>query len=171
MPTTLPAEVRAAQANSGTTPTESTEANLVLPMIRETNGRLSAKRVVNLTLHNESAWLDLCPVLCAAIDDPSHHWNVGFCLNGKDITQSVVQKGGFVFVKDQRLWPKMSKNLQLVLTCKNPSAGSDNPQAVVVRISLLANPTRRDKLNETLTIHGSTTANTTKLASAELGHL
>ena len=171
VPTTLPAEVRAAKANSGTTPTESTEANLVLPMIRQTNGRLSAKRVVNLTLHNESAWLDLCPVLCAAIDDPGHHWNVGFCLNGKDITQSVVQKGGFVFVKDQRLWPKMSKNLQLVLTCKNPSAGRANPQAVVVRISLLANPTRRDKLNETLTIHGSTTANTTKLASAELGHL
>ncbi len=128
---------------------------------RQANGRVSAVRVVNLTLHNESAWLDLSPVLRADIQDPDHAWTVGFRLGGKDITQAVVQKGGFVFVQDQRLWPKASKQLQIVLTCKNPAKA----QPVTVQLALLANPTRRDKLNQTLTIHDSMAAQTKILAS------
>ena len=154
-PTTLPASVRAVKANTGTTPTESTEADLLVPVTRQANGHVSATRVVDLVLHNESAWLDLSPVLYADIADPGHHWTVGFRLGGKDITQAVVREGGFVFVKDQRLWPNVSKHLQLVLICKNPSGAGTDAQAVSVRIGLLANPTRRDKLTETLTIHGS----------------
>ena len=164
VPTTLPAAVRTAKANTGTTPTESTEANLLVPVTRLPNGRSSAVRVLDLALHNESAWLDLSPVLNASVDDPGRHWTVGFRLNGKDITQAVVQKGGFAFVKDQRLWPQAGKHLQLVLTCKNPSAAG--VQRVAVRLGLLANPTRRDKLNETLTIYGSTKGQAISLASA-----
>ncbi len=153
MPTTLAASVREARANTGTLPRESTEASLRVPITRLANGRFSATQVIDLSLHNESTWMDLSPVLYADIDDPGHNWTVGFRLGGKDITRAVVQQGGFAFIQDERLWPSASKRLQLVLTCRNSSAGAS---PVTVRIGLLANPTRRDKLNETLTIHGST---------------
>lgn len=161
-PTTLVASTREAKAFHGTTPTESTEAALTVPVKRLANGRLSATKVLDMSLQNESTWLDLSPVLCADINDPSHAWTVGFRLNGRNITQAVVQKGGFVFVKDQRLWPKAIKQLQLVLTCKTPS----NALPVTVRIELLANPNRRDRINEVVTIHGSTTGSPKMLASA-----
>lgn len=152
-PTTLAASVRTAKADTGTTPLESTNAVLVVPVTRLQDGRSSASRVISLTLHNESTWLDLSPVLYADIDDPGSDWTVGFRLNGRDITQAVVQRGGFVFVQNQRLWPNASRHLQMVLTCKRPSSAAS---PITVRIGLLANPNSRDRLNETVTIHGTT---------------
>ena len=161
--TTLPAAVRAAKAETGTTPVESTVASLSVPITRLANGRYAATRVVDLTLHNESAWLDLSPVLYADVDDPGKNWTVGFRLGGRDITRAVVQRGGFAFIQEQRLWPGANKHLQLLLTCKDPSTAGHH--LVTVRIGLLANTNRRDRLNETLTIHGTTADKRTVMAS------
>ncbi|BDI29488.1 hypothetical protein CCAX7_15390 [Capsulimonas corticalis] len=165
-PTTLSASARAQMAATGTTPLERTEADLYVPTTRLANGRRAATRVIDLTLRNESQWLDLSPVLRAEIDDPGRQWTVGFRMGGKDITEAVAEKDGFAFLKDQRLWPSASKKLQLVLTCANPAKA----HPVTVRIGLLANPSRPDKLNEMLTIHGSTTNNAAAMASAAIAH-
>lgn len=165
VPTTLPVSVRDVDAKTGVTPQERTQADLFVPMTRLPHGHASAKRTVILTLHNESTWLDLCPVLCADIHDPGHHWGVCLRLNGKDITLAAVQQGGYSFIKSERLWPQASKHLKLVLTYLHPSAGDADVHPVVVRLGLLANPTRRDKLNETVTIHASTKSSATMLAS------
>jgi hypothetical protein len=162
--TVLTKAVRVEKAQTGTTPTESTEADLIMPVKHLANGRFSATRVVDLTLHNESTWLDLSPILEASVTDPGRRWSVRFRLDGQDISQAMVQKGGFAFVKTQRLWPNVSKHLQMVLTCQDlPARGTS---VVTVQIGLLANPTRRDKLNETLTIHASA-ANTAAIAAFE----
>jgi len=101
----------------------------------------------------------------AYVDDPGNNWKVGFRLGGKDITNEVVQKGGFVFIKNDRLWPNANKRLQLTLTCKNPKTTVTDANSVAVSIGLLANPARRDKLTETVTIHASTVHSAAKVAS------
>jgi len=165
LPSTLSPAVRLAKAQTDTTPTENTVADVFVPTTRQTNGSALATKVLELNLVNESSWLDLSPVLYAYVDDPGNNWTVGFRLGGKDITNEVVQKGGFVFIKNDRLWPNANKRLQLTLTCKNPKITVANADSVAVSIGLLANPARRDKLTETLTIHASTAHSAAKVAS------
>lgn len=143
---------RTAGADTGTMPVESTEANLLVPITRLAKGRFQATQTVNLTLRNESAWLDLSPVLYATLDDPGHNWAVGFRLGGVDITQAVVQQGGFVFVKDQRLWPQAAKAITMTLSCRNPSA---QPLPATVKVGLMASPGSADKVTQTMTFHAS----------------
>lgn len=140
----------------------SLDADLLVPISRQANGQLAAAQVLNMTLRNQSSWLDLCPVLSATIKDPGHRWVVAFRLDNRDITQEVMQ-GGFSFIKEQRLWPKASRHLQVVLTDKDSATAKpgalppsyDTP-AVVVSLVLSANGTRRDAKDQALTIFGST---------------
>lgn len=122
------------------------------------HSRPHGPQIVNMVLHNDSTWLDLTPVLLARIDDPGHAWTVRVRLGGKDITPAVTQEGGYVFLKDQRLWPKASKRLEIVMKAKRPSA---RPHPMTLHLTLLAHPGHRDIVNQTLTLHATAIGVTT----------
>jgi len=157
-----PAGTRAAESTR--LPQESTDARVSVPIATQINGRRIATQTIHFNLHNESKWMDLCPVLAAHIDDPDHKWSVRFHMGGKDITPAVVREGGFVFVKDQRLWPAATRDITMTLTCNNPTPG--RLQSATVRLGLRAHPWSADKVTQTLTIHASVQAPLRALTAA-----
>jgi hypothetical protein len=67
----------------------------------------------SVTLRNDSAWLDLCPVLYAQIAGSHPDWAVRFRLNGEDVTDQITQKSGLAFVGSKRLWPGDTRHVQV----------------------------------------------------------
>lgn len=133
--------------HTGALPREATDIDLSVPA----GVKRTASRTVHVELLNESKWLDLCPVLYAHVDDPRHQWTVHFTMGGKDITNALVNEGGFVFVKNQRLWPNANKDIAMTVSCKTGSSGIAVPASV--RLGLMAHPWAADKVNETMSFH------------------
>ena len=90
-----------------------------------------------LTLRNDSAWLDLCPVLSARVQDPHHDWNVRFRVGGQDVTRQMTQGGGLAFVGGLRLWPGDVRPVQVALTRRSTRRGSVPP---TIDLSLRPHP-------------------------------
>jgi len=106
--------------------------------------------IQTLTLRNDSAWLDLCPVLSASVKDPHHDWNVRFRVGGKDVTQQMTQEGGLPFVGSLRLWPGDTRPVQVALTRRSPSAEAVPPPTV--DISLRPHPSAA-LVSQVVTLH------------------
>lgn len=90
-----------------------------------------------LTVRNDSAWMDLCPVLSARVNDPRHDWNVHFRVGGQDVTRQMTE-GGLPFVGRLRLWPGTARPVQVALTRRDPSRRAVPPPTV--NISLRPHP-------------------------------
>ncbi len=139
---------RAEMAERGTTPLENLAAGFLLPVTDLGRGRFTATRTVTLTVRNESAWLDLIPVLHADMEAPGQNWAISFRMGGKDITPEVMHQGGYVFAKDQRLWPRAAKTITMTLSCRNPTA---HPLPVAVKVGLRAYPGLAGQDTQTIT--------------------
>ncbi len=94
----------------------------------------SATQTVNYQLHNDSTWLDLCPLITAKLDDSAKHWKAHWTMDGRDVTEAM-NAGGVTCVKELRLWPGETKEIQLTLSSDNA-----NPNPVDVHVSLIPHP-------------------------------
>ncbi|MDQ2687874.1 MAG: hypothetical protein M3Y28_08415 [Armatimonadota bacterium] len=129
--------------------TEITQVALPTDNARGTCRADSNSRVFDLTLHNSSAWLDLCPVLSANALAPKHGWNVRYRVAGQDVTRQMVSKDGLAFINGLRLWPGQTKTVQVILS-RTASAETTPPD---VQISLRPGVSAKARVNQTLTLH------------------
>ena len=102
-----------------------------------------------VTVRNDSAWVDLCPVLSARVKDPDHDWNVRFRVGGRDVTRQMTQSG-LPFVGGRRLWPGDARQVQIVMERKNPGRRDAAPPTV--EIGLRPNPSASARLAQVLTL-------------------
>ncbi len=103
----------------------------------------------SVTIRNDSAWMDFCPVLSAQVGDPRHDWTVRFRLNGRDVTRQMTQSSGLPFIGPLRLWPGDARQVQVALTRRNPHAGSVPP---TVAFRLRPNPSAQAQVNQVVTL-------------------
>ena len=89
-------------------------ANLRVPAV-------SSGSVSSIELHNDSSWLDLCPVLFAKTSGPHPDWKVHFRLHGVDVTAPITQGNGLAFIGSHRLWPGDTRRIQVVLERTHPN--------------------------------------------------
>lgn len=129
--------------------TEITQIALPTDNTRETCRAEGNSRIFDLTLHNSSAWLDLCPVLSASALAPKHGWNVRYRVAGQDVTQQMVSKDGLAFINGLRLWPGRTKQIQVILS-HTASAENTPPD---VQISLRPGVSAKAHINQILTLH------------------
>lgn len=131
------------------TGTEITQAALPTGETRGTCRAEGSSRVFNLTLHNSSPWLDLCPVLSSRTLAPKHGWDVRYRVAGQDVTRQIVSKDGLAFINGLRLWPGQTKTIQVILR-RTPSAGNTPPN---LQLSLRPSISAKARVNQTLTLH------------------
>ena len=67
-----------------------------------------------LTLTNNSAWLDYAAVLRARTQQAAN-WNITFKIGTTNITSSVLNNGGYVFLGGQRLLPNTAQQVTVTL--------------------------------------------------------
>ncbi len=108
--------------------------------------------VTRLTLRNDSARMDLCPVLLARVRDPLHDWNARFMVSGRDVTRQVTQEGGLPFVGGLRLWPGDARPVRVVLTPRSSAARAGRAALATVQMSLQPNPSAQDCINQKVTL-------------------
>ena len=82
-----------------------------------------------LTLTNLSAWLDYAAVLRARTAQ-AVNWNISFKLGTTDITRSVLNTNGYVFLSGHRLLPNTSQQVTLTLSPK--VIGAPTPLDLVI---------------------------------------
>ena len=104
-------------------------AHLIGPVVGEGGGQ-------TVMLRNDSAWMDLCPVLFARVQDPHHDWDVRFRVSGQDVTQQMT-RGGLPFVGNLRLWPGDARTVQVALTRRSTRRGAVPP---TIDLSLRPHP-------------------------------
>ena len=95
------------------------------------SGGRAYHEIVMLT--NSSPWLDYAPVLKAAVRGGASAWDVKFLVGGTDVTPQVFG-AGYLFYRSQRLNPKTSQRVEIVLTPKR--SGVVPP----LRLTLQASP-------------------------------
>ena len=123
-----------------------------VPITPGTSRRCAGTRVVTLTLHNNSPWLDLCPVLSAKTLRPTRGWNVRFHVAGQDVTRQMVGADGLAFVKGLRLWPSETKYVQISLSHTAVGSRSLPPD---VQVSLRPSVSVGTRVNQIVTLHGT----------------
>lgn len=107
--------------------------------------------VTTLTVCNDSAWMDLCPVLFANLNDPRHDWAVRFRVNGKDVTQAMTRGGGLPFIGPLRLWPGQRRQVQVTMTRRHPAVAGSDPSAAL-QIGLRPNASAAGRVNQLMTL-------------------
>lgn len=126
-------------------------ARISLPTASPAAPAHSETRVTTLTVHNDSPWMDLCPVVFAKQKDPHRNWNVRFRVGGQDVTQAMTQGGGLPFVGPLRLWPGQSQQVQVVISRRHPAASWSDPSAIV-QIGLRPHPSAKEQINQLVTL-------------------
>ena len=96
------------------------------------------RRVVTMTLHNHSTWLDLCPVLFARTRGLSSDWTLHLRVNGQDVTRQMTQ-AGLPFIGSLRLWPGNTRQVQVILDCKSAAIARNTPSPTI-EIGLRSHP-------------------------------
>ncbi len=72
---------------------------------------------VHYRLHNDSAWLDLCPLVSTRLSDPGQ-WEMSVTVDGQEETAAATSSAGLAFVNDLRLQPGQSKDIEIKLTSR-----------------------------------------------------
>ncbi len=148
LPTIHGAQVHMATA---TQPTETVSAALALPVTHGVG--CAAPRTVNLTLHNSSKWLDLCPVLQAKVSDSDNRWNVRFRVAGKDVTRDMTTGDGLSFINSLRLWPGQTRQVQMTVSRRNNASARGASRPISVQIGLRPNPSAKHLVNQMVRIN------------------
>jgi hypothetical protein len=120
----------------------------------------------SVTLHNDSSWLDLCPVLYAQIAGPHSNWTVRFRLNGEDVTAQITQKSGLPFVGSKRLWPGATRHIQVVWERLSSSRAVRSAPPKIV-FGLRPNPAYSGPFRQQVTLRPSLEPIAAHLASRE----
>lgn len=150
LPSLTSVRVRAASAAH---PTAQTDAALFLPVTRSAGSFCAGTQVVNLTLHNSSTWLDLCPVLQAKVIDPAHHYDVRFRVAGKDVTREMTTGDGLSFINALRLWPGHTQQVQMIVRNRREAAMGNALKMADVQIALRPNPSAKHLVNQIVRVH------------------
>jgi hypothetical protein len=102
---------------------------------------------VSFSLKNSSDWLDLVPVVRAAVNDPEQAWNVSYLMNGTDITASVNSGEGLSFTSDElRLWPGDERKMEIKVTPKNPASLASSP--ATIDLTMFSHPGEMEKVHQ-----------------------
>ncbi len=141
--------VRAASAAPGLSETE-----VAVPLARGTGGQCAGARAVTLALHNDSAWLDLCPALSATVIGARRNWDVRFRVNGADVTKQIKSADGLAFVGKLRLWPGQTRQVQVTFSCHGAVAGG-SAAPVRVRLAMRSNPGAVAPVNQVVTLRAA----------------
>jgi hypothetical protein len=83
--------------------------------------------------------VELTPVIKATIPDANKDWDIGFTLNGKDVPDAMVYKGGFVCNSGYRLNRANVLDFKVNIKRKNEGSGS----VANVNIYVMSNPKYR----------------------------
>jgi hypothetical protein len=139
----------ATEAGLTVVPHRVTTVDVVIPIRPSLDGGFTASQVIEFAVHNTSEWLDLCPVLSAKKSTTDNNWNVCFRVGRKEVTQTMTSENGLAFLRDLRLWPGVTRVVQMFLSCKNPTAEA-NQTPMEVQVSLMPHPGYMNQLNHLL---------------------
>ena len=118
----------------------------------------------SVTLHNNSAWLDLCPVLSAQIAGPHPDWTVQFRLNGEDVTNQLTQGSGLAFIGSKRLWPGDTRSIQVVWKRTHSShAACASPPSI--EFGLRPHPSAQGQFSQRITLRPSSETTADRIAA------
>lgn len=115
-----------------------------------------------VTIRNDSAWMDLCPVLTAQVHDPHRDWSVRFRLSGQDVTPQMTHDDGLPFIGRLRLWPGDTRQIQVSLTRRNSGKEAVPPPSIA--ISLRPSPSATAPVNQVVTLRPVTEEQTHRVA-------
>ncbi len=91
-------------------------------------------RTFTYRLHNDSPWLDLCPLIRAKLTDPGNGWSVHCTLDGQDVTDGIM-KDGVACVGAHRLLPQKEQILQITLTQLAHTAATHRTASLLLELA------------------------------------